>query len=159
MTINVGDRIPTVNLFHMTEDGPAQISTNDIFGGKKVAFFVVPGAFTPTCSAEHLPGFVNNAAAIKAKGVDSIVCVSVNDPFVMAAWGKAQNVGNAVALYADPGNFVKAVGMELDLGVAGLGVRSNRYSMIVDDGTVAVLNDEGGPDFEVSSAEKLLEQL
>ena len=91
--------------------------------------------------------------------MDSIVCVSVNDPFVMAAWGKAQNVGDKVALYADPGDLVKAVGMELDLGVAGLGVRSNRYSMVVDNGTVAVLNDEGGPDFEVSSAEALLEQL
>ncbi len=159
MSINVGDKIPSVNLFHMTEDGPAQISTDDIFGGKKVAFFVVPGAFTPTCSAAHLPGFVDNADALKAKGVDSIVCVSVNDPFVMAAWGKAQNVGDKVALYADPGDLVKAVGMELDLGVAGLGVRSNRYSMVVDNGTVAVLNDEGGPDFEVSSAEALLEQL
>ncbi|MDP7546264.1 MAG: peroxiredoxin, partial [Alphaproteobacteria bacterium] len=155
MSINVGDKIPSVNLFHMTEDGPAQISTDDIFGGKKVAFFVVPGAFTPTCSAAHLPGFVDNADALKAKGVDSIVCVSVNDPFVMAAWGKAQNVGDKVALYADPGDLVKAVGMELDLGVAGLGVRSNRYSMVVDNGTVAVLNDEGGPDFEVSSAEAL----
>ena len=154
MSINVGDKIPSVNLFHMTEDGPAQISTDDIFGGKKVAFFVVPGAFTPTCSAAHLPGFVDNADALKAKGVDSIVCVSVNDPFVMAAWGKAQNVGDKVALYADPGDLVKAVGLELDLGV-----RSNRYSMVVDNGTVAVLNDEGGPDFEVSSAEALLEQL
>ena len=159
MSISVGDKIPSANLFHMMEDKPVQISTDDIFGGKKVAFFVVPGAFTPTCSAVHLPGFVNNADAIKAKGVDSIVCVSVNDPFVMAAWGEAQNVGDKVSLYADPGTFTKAVGMELDLGVAGLGVRSNRYSMIVDDGTVTVLNNEGGPDFEISSAEALLEQL
>ena len=159
MSIKVGDRIPSVSLFHMTADGPAQVSTDDIFSGKKVVFFVVPGAFTPTCSAEHLPGYVNNADAIKAKGVESIVCVSVNDPFVMAAWGEAQNVGDKVSLYSDPGDFVKAVGMGLDLGEAGLGVRSSRYSMIVDDGVVTVLNDEGGPGFEISSAEHLLTQL
>ena len=159
MSIKVGDRIPSVSLFHMTADGPAQVSTDDIFSGKKVVFFVIPGAFTPTCSAEHLPGYVNNADAIKAKGVESIVCVSVNDPFVMAAWGEAQNVGDKVSLYSDPGDFVKAVGMELDLGEAGLGVRSSRYSMIVDDGVVTVLNDEGGPGFEISSAEHLLTQL
>ncbi len=159
MSIKVGDRIPSVSLFHMTADGPAQVSTDDIFSGKKVVFFVIPGAFTPTCSAEHLPGYVNNADAIRAKGVESIVCVSVNDPFVMAAWGEAQNVGDKVSLYSDPGDFVKAVGMELDLGEAGLGVRSSRYSMIVDDGVVTVLNDEGGPGFEISSAEHLLTQL
>ena len=159
MSIKVGDRIPSVSLFHMTADGPAQVSTDDIFSGKKVVFFVIPGAFTPTCSAEHLPGYVNNADAIRAKGVESIVCVSVNDPFVMAAWGEAQNVGDKVSLYSDPGDFVKAVGMELDLGEAGLGVRSSRYSMIVDDGVVTVLNDEDGPGFEISSAEHLLTQL
>ncbi|MEE9140204.1 MAG: peroxiredoxin [Alphaproteobacteria bacterium] len=160
MTIEVGDRIPSVTLAHMTGDGPAQISTDEVFGAKRVVLFAVPGAFTPTCSAQHLPGFLANADAIKAKGVDTIACVAVNDAFVMGAWGKDQNVGDAVLLLADgSGDFTRAVGMEFDLTGMGLGVRSKRYSMIVDDGVVKALNlDEGGK-LEGSTAEKLLEQL
>ncbi len=160
MTIEVGDRIPSVTVAHMTGDGPAQISTDEVFGAKRVVLFAVPGAFTPTCSAQHLPGFLANADAIKAKGVDTIACVAVNDAFVMGAWGKDQNVGDAVLLLADgSGDFTRAVGMEFDLTGMGLGVRSKRYSMIVDDGVVKALNlDEGGK-LEGSTAEKLLEQL
>ena len=160
MAIGVGDSVPQVALAVMGESGPEQVSTNDLFKGKKVVAFALPGAFTPTCSAKHLPGFVANADAIKAKGVDSIMCLSVNDVFVMDAWGKDQDVGNSVAMVADgSGALANALGLELDLTERGLGVRSQRYSMIVDDGVVSALNvDEGGA-FEVSSAEKILEQL
>ena len=160
MAIGVGDSVPQVALAVMGESAPEQVSTNDLFKGKKVVAFALPGAFTPTCSAKHLPGFVANADAIKAKGVDSIMCLSVNDVFVMDAWGKDQDVGNSVAMVADgSGALANALGLELDLTERGLGVRSQRYSMIVDDGVVSALNvDEGGA-FEVSSAEKILEQL
>lgn len=159
MSVEVGDRIPPVTLQHMSDGGPKEISTGELFGGKKVVLLAVPGAFTPTCSAAHLPGFVVNADAIKAKGVDDIVCTSVNDVFVMDAWGKAQNA-DAIHMVADgSGDFASALGLEFDLTERGLGVRSQRYAMIVNDGVVEVLNlDEPGK-FEVSSAEAILEKL
>ncbi len=160
MTINVGDRIPNVTVYHMTESGPAPISTNDIFKGRKVVLFALPGAYTPTCSAKHLPGFISKADDIKAKGVDTIACLSVNDAFVMGAWGKDQNVGDKVQMLADgSGELTKALGLELDLISRGMGVRSERYAMIVDDGVVTTLNREAPGSFEVSTAEKMLQAL
>lgn len=160
MAVHVGDSIPDVTLAVMGESGPEQVSTGDLFSGKKVVAFALPGAFTPTCSAQHLPGFVDSADAIKAKGVDSIICLSVNDVFVMDAWGKDRNVGDKVAMVADgSGVLAKALGLELDLTERGLGVRSRRYSMVVDDGVVSALNLEEGGAYEVSSAEKILENL
>ncbi len=160
MTINIGDKIPSATLTIMGPDGPKPIGTDELFGGKKVALFAVPGAFTPTCSAKHVPGFVHNADAIKAKGVDTIACVSVNDVFVMGAWGKDQNVGDKVLMLADgSAAFTKAIDATLDLTERGLGVRSCRYSMIVDDGVVTHLNLEEGGAYEVSDADTLLGQL
>lgn len=160
MTINVGDRIPDVTLYHMSESGPAPISTNDVFKGRKVVLFALPGAYTPTCSAKHLPGFVAKADDIKAKGVNTIACLSVNDAFVMGAWGKDQNVGDKVLMLADgSGELTKALGLELDLTTRGMGVRSDRYAMIVEDGVVKTLNHEAPGAFEVSSAEKILQAL
>ena len=160
MAVNIGDAIPDITLVVMGGSGPEQVSTSDLFKGRKVVAFALPGAFTPTCSAKHLPGFVANADAIKAKGVDTIICLSVNDVFVMDAWGKDQNVGTSVAMVADgSGALANALGLELDLTGRGLGVRSQRYSMIVDDGVVSSLNVDDGGAFEVSSAEKILEQL
>ncbi len=160
MTIQVGDSIPSATLNIMTADGPSAISTDDIFKGKTVALFGLPGAFTPTCSAQHLPGFVANADALKAKGVDSIVCLAVNDVFVMGAWGKDQNVGDKVTLVADgSAAFTKAAGLELDLVERGLGLRCQRFSMVVDDGVVKSLNIDPAGTFEATSAEKILEQL
>jgi len=160
MTIQVGDSIPPATLNIMTADGPSAISTDDIFKGKTVALFGLPGAFTPTCSAQHLPGFVQNADALKAKGVDTIVCLAVNDVFVMGAWGKDQNVGDKVTLVADgSARFTKAAGLELDLIERGLGLRCQRFSMVVDDGVVKSLNIDAPGTFEATSAEKILEQL
>ena len=160
MTIQVGDSIPSATLNIMTADGPSAITTDDIFKGKTVALFGLPGAFTPTCSAQHLPGFVANADALKAKGVDSIVCLAVNDVFVMGAWGKDQNVGDKVTLVADgSAAFTKAAGLELDLIERGLGLRCQRFSMVVDDGVVKSLNIDPAGSFEATSAEKILEQL
>ena len=160
MTIKLGERIPQMTLSHMGAEGPEEISTDDIFKGKKVVLFALPGAFTPTCSAAHLPGFVDNAQAIRDKGVDTIACLSVNDAFVMGAWAKDQNIGDEVLMLADgSAAFTSAIGMQFDLTGAGLGVRSNRYSMVVDDGVVTILNNEEGGGFEVSSAEALLTQL
>ena len=160
MTIRVGDSIPSATLNTMTADGPSAITTDDIFKGKTVALFGLPGAFTPTCSAKHLPGFVANADALKAKGVDSIVCLAVNDVFVMGAWGKDQNVGDKVTLVADgSAAFTKAAGLELDLIERGLGLRCQRFSMVVDDGVVKSLNIDPAGSFEATSAEKILEQL
>ncbi|MBO6825441.1 MAG: peroxiredoxin [Sneathiella sp.] len=159
MTISVGDKLPSVDLMEMTESGPSKVSSSDLFGGKKVALFAVPGAFTPTCSAKHLPGFVDNLDALKAKGVDAVYCLSVNDPFVMGAWGKAQNSGD-VRMVADPdAAFTKAMNVEFDASGAGLGIRSRRYSMLVNDGVVEQLNLEETGGFEVSDAETLLGQL
>ena len=160
MTIKVGDKIPAVTLHMMGPDGPKQVTTDELFKGKKVAFFGVPGAFTPTCSAKHVPGFMENAAKLKAKGIGDIVCIAVNDAFVMGAWSKAQNVGDTIKMVADgDGNFAKAADIELDLTGKGLGKRARRFSMVVDDGVVKVLNLEQGGGFEVSSAEQLLAKL
>ncbi|MFN0043787.1 MAG: peroxiredoxin [Alphaproteobacteria bacterium] len=160
MTINVGDTIPSMKLKHMTANGPAEISTDEIFGGKKVVLFSVPGAFTPTCSAKHLPGFVEKASALKSKGVNTIACLAVNDAFVMGAWGKAQNVGDNVLMLADgSATFSKALGLELDLVAMGLGVRGKRFSMMVENGVVKKLNIEAPGEFKISDAETMLAQL
>jgi glutaredoxin/glutathione-dependent peroxiredoxin len=159
MTINVGDKVPSVKLRHMTKDGVKEISTDEIFTGKKVAIFGLPGAFTPTCSAKHLPGFVGHYDKLKAKGVDTIVCISVNDAFVMDAWGKSQNVGDKVLMVAD-GNaeLTKALGIEMDGTGYGMGLRMKRFSALVDDGTVKNFNLEKQGAFEVSNAETMLTQ-
>ncbi|HEV2363206.1 MAG TPA: peroxiredoxin [Caulobacteraceae bacterium] len=160
MTIKVGDRAPNATLTTFGPEGPRPITTDEIFKGKKVGLFAVPGAFTPTCSAKHLPGFKAKAAELRAKGLDTIACVSVNDVFVMKAWGENQGVGEDVLMLADGnGDFTRAVGLELDASRFGMGPRSQRYSMIVDDGVVKELNVEQGGEFRVSSAEYMLAQL
>ena len=160
MTIKVGDKMPQATFTVMGPEGPSPKTGDELFKGKTVALFAVPGAFTPTCSAKHLPGFKEKAAELKAKGVDTIACVSVNDVFVMDAWGKAQGVGSDILMLADGnGDFTKAVGLELDASRFGMGPRSQRYSMIVKDGVVTELNVEQGPEFRVSSAEYMLAQL
>ncbi len=160
MTIAVGDKVPSAKLKTMTAEGPKDISTDDIFAGKKVVMFAVPGAFTPTCSAKHLPGFVEKAAQLKAKGVDTVACLSVNDAFVMGAWGKAQNTDGKVLMLADgSAAFTKQLGLDLDLSGPGMGVRSKRYAMIVDNGVVKKLNVEAPGAFEVSSADAILGAL
>ncbi|MGK0168476.1 MAG: peroxiredoxin [Gammaproteobacteria bacterium] len=160
MTIAVGQKIPSATLTQMTDDGPKPITTDDLFGGKKVVLFAVPGAFTPTCSASHLPGFLANADAISAKGVDTVACVSVNDVFVMKAWGESQGVGAKVMMLADgAGDFAKAMGLEFDLSARGLGVRSQRYSLVAEDGVVTALNVEEGGALEKSTAENVLAGL
>ena len=144
----------------MTAEGPKDISTDDIFKGKKVVLFAVPGAFTPTCSVKHLPGFVEKATEIKGKGVDTIACLAVNDAFVMGAWGKAQNTGDKVLMLADgAAAFTKQLGLDLDLTGPGMGVRSKRYAMVVENGTVKALKVEAPGAFEVSSAEAILKAL
>lgn len=159
MAVQVGDKIPEVTLKVMGEKGPEDVKTSDLFGGKKVAMFAVPGAFTPTCSAAHLPSYVANADKLKKKGIDEIVCVSVNDPFVMDAWGKAGNADH-IKMIADPdGELAKAMGVEIDASGAGLGTRSARYSLIAEDGEIKTFNLEKGGAYEVSSAEQLLETL
>jgi len=160
MTIQVGDKVPDIALTTMTAEGPAAVSSADLFGGKKVVIFALPGAFTPTCSAKHLPGFVGNIDALRAKGVDTVGCLSVNDAFVMGAWGVDQNVGSDVVMLADgSAQFSLAMGLELDLTDRGMGVRSQRYAMVVDDGTVTHLAVEAPGAFEVSSAESILAAL
>ena len=160
MTIKVGDQLPQANFMTMTADGPRPIGSDSVFKGKTVALFAVPGAYTPTCSAKHLPGFVEKAAELKAKGVDAIACVSVNDVFVMGAWGKSQDVGESVLLLADGnGAFTKALGLELDGSKFGMGQRSQRYSLVAEDGVVKTLNVEEGGDFKVSSADYMLAQF
>jgi peroxiredoxin len=160
MTLKVGDKVPSATFTAFGPDGPGPLTTDQLFGGKKVALFAVPGAFTPTCSAKHVPGFKQNAAALKAKGVDTIACVSVNDVFVMRAWGQDQGVGDEILMLADGnGDFTKAVGLQMDASRFGMGPRSQRYSMIVEDGVVKELNVEQGGEFKVSSAEYMLEQL
>lgn len=160
MTIKVGDRIPSVTLQRKTADGIDSVSTEDFFKGRKVAVFAVPGAFTPTCSNKHLPGFIAQADALKAKGIDEIACVSVNDAFVMGAWGEAHGAGDKVTMLAD-GSAVLAesLGLDLDLKERGFGVRSQRYAMIVDDGKIAHLAVEEGGGLSVSSAESILDAL
>ena len=160
MTLSIGDKIPSVDLNIMTEDGPGGISTDDLFAGKTVAMFGLPGAFTRTCSARHLPSFVDNSEALKAKGIDDIVCISVNDPFVMDAWAKAQNVGDKVLLVADgSAKFARAAGLDTDMSAKGFGVRCRRFSMVVEDGTVKSLNIDEPGSFEITSAEIMLSQL
>lgn len=160
MAIKVGDTIPSIDLMTMTADGPSCISTDDIFSGKKIAFFGLPGAFTPTCSAKHLPGFVQNADALKAKDIDTIVCLAVNDAFVMGAWGQDQNVEDRVMMVADgSAAFTKATGLGLDLTERGLGLRCQRFSMVVVDGVVQSLHIDPAGSFEDTSAEKMLGEL
>ena len=160
MSIQVGDRLPSVTLTTMTDEGPKPLAISELCEGKKVVLFAVPGAFTPTCSVQHLPGFVNNNQSLKDKGVDSIVCISVNDPFVMGAWGKDREVGEDVLMLSDGnGEFTAAIGLEMDGSGFGLGTRSQRYAMIVDDGVVSTLNVESGPGLDVSSAETILSEL
>ncbi|MDE2005749.1 MAG: peroxiredoxin [Rhodospirillales bacterium] len=160
MTIKVGDTIPAMKLMQATAEGPKEISTDDIFKGKKVVLFAVPGAFTPTCSARHLPGFVQNIDALRAKGVDTVACISVNDAFVMGAWGKDQGTDGKVLMLADgSGAFAKALGLELDLMARGMGVRSQRYALIANDGKVTHLGVEAPGGFEVSKAEAMLAAL
>ena len=158
MTIELGARIPSVTL-NVLKDGVQAISTDEIFNGKKVVLFSVPGAFTPTCSAAHLPGYVVNADKIKARGVDTIACMAVNDAFVMGAWGKAQNADELLMLADGNAEFAKALGLTLDGTGFGMGTRSQRYSMLVTDGVVKQLNVEQGGEFRVSTAEHLLGQL
>jgi peroxiredoxin len=160
MTIKVGDKLPNVTVTLATAEGPRPVSTEELFKGKKVALFALPGAFTPTCSAKHLPGFKQAASDIKAKGVDMIACLSVNDAFVMRAWAEDQAVGDDIVMIADGGaTFSDAVGLSFDASRFGMGKRSQRYSMIVDDGVVKELNIEEGGEFRVSSAEYMLAQL
>ncbi|WP_417457751.1 peroxiredoxin [Kordiimonas sp.] len=160
MTIKVGDKVPSATLNAMTADGPGPVATDEFFAGRKVALFSVPGAFTPTCSAKHLPGFVENADSILGKGVDEIACMSVNDVFVMDAWGKSAGVDGKVTMLADGnGLFAKALGLEMDASGFGMGLRSKRFSMIVEDGVVTELNLEEPGAFQVSSAEHMLAQL
>lgn len=160
MTIKVGDKIPNATLYVMGQDGPQPVTTEELFGGKKVVLFALPGAFTPTCSAKHLPGFVEKAEEFKGKGVDSLVCLSVNDAFVMGAWGKDQKVGDKVQMVADgSGQLTEAMGLTFDLTERGLGKRSQRYAMLVDDGVVKVLNLEAPGAFEVSSADAMLKAV
>jgi peroxiredoxin (alkyl hydroperoxide reductase subunit C) len=157
MSVKVGDSIPSMKLMMGTAEGPKEVSTDDLFKGKKVVMFAVPGAFTPTCSAKHLPGFVQNIDAIKAKGVDNIICVSVNDAFVMGAWGKDQGTGDKVVMLADgSAALTKALGLELDLTARGLGIRSQRYALVAQDGKVTHLAVEAPGGFEVSKAESIL---
>ncbi len=159
MAIQVGDKVPAATMKVMGEKGPQDLTTSEIFDGKKVVLFALPGAFTPTCSGAHLPGFVANADKIKAKGVDSIVCLSVMDAFVMSAWGQAQNAEELIMAADGNGEFTKAMGLEMDGSAFGLGTRSQRYAMIVEDGVVKTLNVESGPTFEVSSAEAIMAAL
>ena len=161
MTINVGDRIPSAALKQLTSEGVKEFTTDEIFRGKRIVLIAVPGAFTPACSQRHLPGYVDKAEDIKAKGIDEIACVAVNDAFVMGAWGRDQKAEGKIRMLADgSGDFTRALGLELDLSKGGLGVRSKRYSMLVDDGVVKSLNVEQQPgQVDISGAEAMLKAL
>ncbi|MDR2856784.1 MAG: peroxiredoxin [Novosphingobium sp.] len=159
MTIAVGDKLPDVKLMKAAENGPEAVQTSDYFKGRRVALFSVPGAFTPTCSAKHLPGYVEKAADLKAKGIDEIACTAVNDGFVMGAWGRASGSDDVTMLADGNGDFANALGLPLDLTGGGLGKRGQRFSMVVNDGTVEQLNVEAPGEFKVSSAEHMLGQL
>ena len=159
MAISVGDRLPDVKLTKATENGPEAVQSSDYFKGKRVALFSVPGAFTPTCSAMHLPGYVEKAADLKSKGVDEIACTAVNDAFVMGAWGKASGSDDVTMLADGNGEFAQAVGLTMDGSGFGLGQRGQRFSMVVNDGVVEQLNVEAPGEFKVSSAEHMLGQL
>lgn len=159
MTIAIGDKLPDVKVVKAGENGPEPVQTADYFKGKRVALFSVPGAFTPTCSAKHLPGYVEKAAELKAKGVDEIVCTSVNDAFVLGAWNKADGSSDVTMLGDGNGDFAKAVGLTMDGSGFGLGQRGQRFSMLVNDGVVEQLNVEAPGEFRVSAADHLLTQL
>lgn len=159
MTISIGDKIPAGTLIKATEAGPSPVSTEEYFAGRRVALFSVPGAFTPTCSAKHLPGFVTKAEELRAKGIDEIACTAVNDAFVMGAWGKAGGADSITMLADGNAEFVTSLGLTMDGKKFGMGTRGQRFSMIVNDGTVEQLNVEAGGEFRVSAAEYLLEQL
>ena len=159
MTIAVGDTSPDVKLVKATADGPQPVQSSEYFKGKRVALFSVPGAYTPTCSARHLPGFVEKGEALKAKGIDEIACTAVNDAFVLGAWGKAHDANDVTMLADGNGDFVKALGLDADFSGFGMGGRGQRFSMVVNDGKVEQLNVEAPGDFRVSSAEHMLEQL
>lgn len=160
MAIAVGDKLPSATFMEMTADGPQPRTSDEIFAGKTVALFAVPGAFTPTCSAKHLPGFIDKAGDLSAKGIDEIVCTSVNDVFVMGAWGEQSGADGKVRMLADGnGDFARALGLELDAKGFGMGERSQRYSMLVKDGVVTELNVEEGGGYKVSSADYMLGQL
>ena len=160
MTIKTGDKIPSATLMEMQDGKPAPVSTDSFFAGKKVALFALPGAFTPTCSAKHVPGYVANFDKLKAKGVDEIWCFAVNDPFVMGAWSRDQKAGGKIRFMADgSADYTKKLGLELDLNGRGMGMRCQRFSLIVDDGVVKKINVEAPGKFEVSNAETMLGQL
>lgn len=159
MTIQVGDKIPDVPIVIATSDGPQPTTSGEYFAGKKVALFAVPGAFTPTCSARHLPSYVDKADELKSKGIDEIACTSVNDSFVMNAWGERDGSGDIVMIADGNGEFADAVGLGMDGSKFGMGKRSQRYSMVVNDGKVEQLNVEGPGEYRASSAEYMLEQL
>ena len=160
MTIKVGDKLPSVTLKYMNKDGMQTATTDDLFKGKKAVLFGLPGAFTPTCSAKHLPGFVTHADDLKKKGVEVIACLSVNDAFVMDAWGKSQNAGDKVLMLADGnGDFAKATGLTMDGTGYGMGLRTSRWAMVLEDGKVKTLNVEAPGAFEVSSAEAVMKVL
>lgn len=160
MTIKVGDAIPSATLKVMTAEGPNAVTTDELFKGKKVVMFSVPGAFTPTCNAKHLPGYVEHADAFRAKGVDSVVCIAVNDVFVMNAWGKAGNVGDKVVMAADGnGDFTRALGLELNATGFGMGMRGQRFALVANDGVVTGLYVEAPGEFKVSAADYVLGQL
>ena len=160
MTIKVGDRVPSATLRYVGPDGVQAVTTEDFFRGKKVALFGVPGAFTRTCSERHLPGYVSHADELKAKGVDTIACIAVNDQFVMDAWGKDRGANGKIVMLGDgSGDFVRGIGLELDRVKEGMGIRTQRYSMLVEDGVVKALNVEQPGQFDVSSAEAMLKAL
>ncbi len=160
MAVKEGDSIPSIVVTEMVDGAPTPTPLADLTKGKKIVFFAVPGAFTPTCSAKHLPGFVDQAAALKGKGVDEICCLSVNDAFVMDAWGKSANAAGKVRMLADGnGELAAAMGLEMDASKFGMGTRSQRYAMVVNDGKVEKIMVEGGPGLSVSSAESVLSSL
>lgn len=159
MTIKVGDRLPSTTLTKVTEAGPEQVGSDEYFAGRRVALFAVPGAFTPTCSARHLPGYLDKAEEFRAKGVDEIACTAVNDPFVMGAWSKANDASSISMLSDGSATFARAIGLTFDGSKFGMGERSQRYSMLVNDGVVEQLNIEAPGEFNVSSAEHLLSEI
>lgn len=160
IVIKVGEKLPAAEFSVMTADGPRKLSTDSVFAGRKVVLFAVPGAFTPTCHRNHMPGFIQNADAIKAKGIDTIACTAVNDVHVMNAWAQHCGAAGKITMLADgSGHFARQVGLDVDLGANGMGVRSKRYSMIVEDGVVTALNVEDKPGVNVSGADSVLEQL
>lgn len=159
MAVKVGDRIPSVALMQMKEGAAKEVRSDDVFRGRKIALFAVPGAFTSTCSVKHLPSFIRNADALRARGIDDVICVAMNDPFVMRAWSEEHGAGKVTMLSDGNGELTRALGLETDLSRFGMGTRSRRYSMLVDDGVVKIFNLEEPGAFSVSSGDHLLKQL